>query len=108
MLNQYDFTVPGLISSVLAISVIETTRKTKDRMIDAQTRRLHELREEAEAANRTKSNFLASVSHEIRTPMDAITGMAELRLRQIILNLLSNSVKYSEKGNISLSITALG
>jgi two-component system sensor histidine kinase EvgS len=35
---------------------------------------------EAEAANRAKSTFLASVSHEIRTPMNAITGMLELTL----------------------------
>ncbi|HEX5509778.1 MAG TPA: ATP-binding protein [Pseudolabrys sp.] len=53
-------------------------RDVTDRM-EAQ-RALAEARDQAEAANRAKSRFLAMVSHEIRTPLNGMLGMTGLLL----------------------------
>ncbi len=46
--------------------------------LEAQNTALRVARDAAEVANRTKSNFLATMSHEFRTPMNGIVGMVDL------------------------------
>ena len=45
-------------------------------------KKLKELKEMADAANRAKSDFLANMSHEIRTPINTVLGMDEIILRE--------------------------
>ena len=53
-------------------------RDVTDRVLTE--RALADARDQADAANRAKSRFLAMVSHEIRTPLNGILGMADLLL----------------------------
>ena len=45
-------------------------------------RQLLKSKEEADRANRGKSDFLSNMSHEIRTPINAVLGMNEMILRE--------------------------
>jgi signal transduction histidine kinase len=57
----------------MAKEMLAARRELEQRASEADT-----ARQEAEEANRSKSDFLAMMSHELRTPLNAIGGYAQL------------------------------
>ncbi|ACV62417.1 multi-sensor hybrid histidine kinase [Desulfofarcimen acetoxidans DSM 771] len=76
----------GLYQGVL-LNAIDVTELSRAR-IEAER-----AKEQAESANRAKSDFLAVMSHEIRTPMNGILGFAEILLNQALSSEQKESVQ---------------
>ena len=81
------FDSTGRVANVVTVSVDITERKAVERA-------LHRAKEEAEAGNRTKTEFLASMSHELRTPLNAVIGFADV-MRSELFGPIGNA-KYTE------------
>lgn len=76
VLTIYQWMLPYRDSNGIVVGMIAGWVDVSERQ--RLLSQLQDAKEDADAANRAKTTFLATMSHEIRTPMNAVIGMIEL------------------------------
>jgi len=71
----------GLVLALLLaflVDVLTRRRAYALNLVEQRTRAMYRAQVAAEAANRSKSEFLSRMSHELRTPLNAVLGFSQL------------------------------
>ena len=93
--------IPGADEISQLGSVLEETRQAlvhKDTLRREAEQEIIRSRDEADRANRAKSEFLSRMSHELRTPLNAILGFAQLLQMDRLSEDQRDSVGHIAKG----------
>ena len=73
--------ISGLVLAVLLAVLVEVLTRRRAYalgLVEQRTRAMYQAQLAAEAANRSKSEFLSRMSHELRTPLNAVLGFSQL------------------------------
>ena len=76
------FLIDGM-KRALSARIHMATLEEANRELTEKNRKLAELVDKLQEADRVKSNFLATVSHELRTPLTSVIGYSEMLLEGI-------------------------
>ncbi|MBW4578432.1 MAG: PAS domain S-box protein [Tildeniella nuda ZEHNDER 1965/U140] len=79
--------------AAIAISNAQSYERL-EHLVKERTQELEHEKLLSEAANRAKSEFLATMSHELRTPLNAILGLSQLLEQQIFGTLNAKQAEY--------------
>jgi PAS domain S-box-containing protein len=90
----------GVVGTVVTFRDVEARRRANRELVRAK--------EEAEAANAAKSEFLARMSHELRTPLNSVIGFSNVLRKNKAGNLKSIDLSYLERiGTNGVQLLAL-
>lgn len=79
----YQRVVSTLAACVLMLASLLVIYFFYFRLTQSQLKSLEAAKNEAEFANKAKSEFLSNMSHDIRTPMNAIVGMTAIAISHL-------------------------
>ena len=79
-INQFGrmWSFVSMAGCIIVLALLITIFIIYLRMSNQQLLEIEKARQEAEHANKAKSEFLSNMSHDIRTPMNAIVGMTAI------------------------------